>query len=113
MTFQVIGTAAKDPNFQNRCRGCFIKIGSAILGAGVADGSIRAPVTNADLTTQDCKDLVLKYCSQTNKFTDQTLASFMLLSGSVAAAPYDETDDGEYAFEYQMQFMFMRLVGIG
>jgi hypothetical protein len=112
MTFQVIGAAAKDPNFQNRCAGSIISLAAAILAAPLAGGSIK---NNAlvDLTTTACKNLATNYCKGTNLFTDKAAASLMLLNSDVAANPTSAVQTVEDAVAYQTKEIWLTLVAIG
>lgn len=109
MTFQVIGAAAKDPNFQNRCRGSVIELGAAIIAAATASGSIQNNSAQ-DLTTTACKNLAMNYCKGITLFTDQALASLMLLNADVAANPLGSD---EYAVQWQTKEIWLTLVEIG
>ena len=50
MTYEVIGASAKDPNFQNRCRGAAIAMAADILNAVQDSGAIQDS-KGGDLTT--------------------------------------------------------------
>ena len=112
MSFQVIGAAAKDPTFQARCRGSFIAMASAILAAPQDSNAVSS--TKGDLTTVACKNLALNYCKGTNLFTDEALASLMLLNVDVAADPLgDPAGPSEGAIQYQTKEIWLDLVAIG
>lgn len=109
MTYQVIGAAAKDPAFQDRCRGGAIELGRDIIAAPLASMSISSDA-GADLTTTDCKNLAMNFCKRTNLFTDEALASLVLLNSTVAANPMGSLDS---AVQYQLKQIWLTLVEIG
>ena len=74
MTYEVIGASAKDPNFQNRCRGAAIAMAADILNAVQDSGAIQDS-KGGDLTTLASKNLAKNFCKGAHLFTDQALAS--------------------------------------
>lgn len=108
MTYQVIGEAAKSVDFQNRCRGAIISLGSDIIAATTPNA-----ITNEageDITTQLCKDLAKSFCRGTNLFTLETAAMLMLLNGTIAANP-SGIADGD--IQFQTKQIWLTLVEIG
>lgn len=112
MSFQTIGDAAEDPVFQRRCKGSFIAMASAILAAPLNSNAVNS--TKGDLTTEACKNLALNFCKGTNLFTDEALASLMLLNVDVAADPLGSAEGpSEGAIQYQTKEIWLDLVEIG
>lgn len=109
MTYEVIGASAKDPNFQNRCRGSAIAMAADILNAVQDSGSIQDS-KGGDLTTLASKNLAKNFCKGTHLFTDQALASLILLNYDVAANPMGSS---EAAVQYQTKEIWLTLVEIG
>lgn len=109
MTYQVVGAAAKDPAFQDRCRGAIISLGRDILAAATASNAIQNAALQ-DLTTTPCKNLAMNYCKGTALFTEQALASLILLNSDVAANPMGSLDG---AVQYQAKEIWLTLVEIG
>lgn len=109
MTFEVIGASAKEPNFHNRCRGSVIALAADIINA-TQDSSAIQDSKGTDLTSLASKNLAKNFCKGTHLFTDQTLASFMLLNEDVQTNPMGST---EYSIEWQTKEIWMTLVEIG
>src|SRR5688500_13125479 len=109
MTYEVIGASAKDPNFQNRCRGSVIAMAADVLGAVQDSGAIQNS-SGADLTTLASKNLARNFCKGAHLFTDQSLASLILLNYDVAANPMGVADG---AIQYQTKEIWLTLIEIG
>lgn len=109
MTFEVIGASAKEPSFQNRCRGAVIAMAADILGAVQDSGAIQDSKGN-DLTSLSSKNLAKNFCKGAHLFTDQALASLMLLNYDVQANPMTVADS---AIQYQTKEIWVTLVEIG
>ena len=108
MSFQVIGSTGKDPDFQNRCWGGIMTCSVAIIAAPLDSNTVTGG--GADLTTQDSKDQALKFAKLSHLSSDRTIANLVLLNGTISANPGEALDSD---IEYQINQIWTLLMAIG
>lgn len=109
MTYEVVGSAGKDPVFQNRCWGAVMAMARDIINSVQDSGSITDDAAN-DLTQLSSKNQAKKFSKLQHLSTDRTIANLVLLNPTISADPANSLDTD---LQWQVKQIWMTLVEIG
>jgi hypothetical protein len=109
MTYLVIGAAARDEGFQDRCWGSIVTMSNEVINSTLGSNTILSE-TGYDLTGQASKNQALNFVRGKAKASKEVIANFMLLNADISANPLGSADA---AVQWQTKQIWENLVTIG
>lgn len=109
MTYLVIGAAARDPVFQDRCWGSIVKMSNDIMNSTTGSATIMSD-DGYDLTGQASKNQALNFMWGKAKASKEIVANFMLLNNDISSNPMGSAED---AVQWQTKQIWEDLVTLG
>ena len=107
--YLVIGAAARDEAFQDRCWGSIISMSADVMNATLNSLTIQDS-NGYDMTGEASKNQATAFISLKMKSSKETIANMMLLNSDINNAPMTAADA---AFNWQTKEIWKRLVDVG